>query len=133
MGLVSGRGTAIALACLTRFEGLVLFVPLAAWSYWRYRENHVLRGRLIAAGLICASLCPLSLILVNMLWFHSRTIDLVRTKPMELAQDWAQESITGQRAAEKQSRTDLLAPLPLGTMAERSRPACSKASRRFTC
>ena len=41
------------------------------------------------------------------------------TKPVELAQDWAQESITGQRAAEKQNRTDLLPPLPLWKMAER--------------
>ena len=28
-------GAAIALACLTRFEGLVLYVPLAAWSWWQ--------------------------------------------------------------------------------------------------
>ena len=54
--------------------------------------------------------------LVNMLWFHGRTTDLVRTQPVVLAQDWAQESITGQRAVEKQSRVDLLAPLPLWKM-----------------
>ncbi len=112
-------GMAIALACLTRFEGLVLFVPLAGWSWWRGREGHVSSGRLVAAGLVCASIYPISLMLVNALWFHGRATDLFRTQPMVLAQDWAQESITGQRAVEKQSRPDLLAPLPLGKMAER--------------
>lgn len=112
-------GTAIALACLTRFEGLVLFAPLIAWSWWQLHEGKAHGRRLIAAGLVCASIYPLLLMLVNALWFHGRTSDLVRTKPVELARDWAQESITGQRAVEKQKRIDVLPPLPLWKMAER--------------
>jgi len=124
-------GTAIALACLTRFEGLVLFVPLVAWSWWRWREGNgflgqagkpdvqVSLGRLVAAGLICASIYPLSLMLVNTICFRGRTTDLVRTEPVVLAQDWAQESITGRRAVEKQGRVDLLAPLPPWKMVQR--------------
>ncbi len=112
-------GTAIALACLTRFEGLVLFIPLVGWSWWRAREGNVDRGRLAAACLVCAGIYPLSLMLVNALLFHGRTTDLVRFRTAALAQDWAQESLTGQPALERQSRNDLLAPLPLGKMAQR--------------
>jgi hypothetical protein len=112
-------GAAIALASLTRLEGPVLFVPLVGWSWWRAREGDVSRGRLIAASLLCASIYPLSLMLVNGLLFHGRTTDLVRLRTAALAQDWAQESLTGQPALERRSRTDLLAPMPLGKMAER--------------
>jgi hypothetical protein len=134
-------GAAIALACLTRFEGLVLFVPLLGWSWWRAkkeRENvrqgeretkdfstsHALTfsrsssQRLLLSGLLCASIYPLSLLLINTFWFHGQTTELVRTKPVELAQDWARESIAGQRSVEKQiSRPDLLPPLPPWNMA----------------
>jgi hypothetical protein len=112
-------GAAIALACLTRFEGLVLFVPLTGWSWWRRQEAVNCRGRLIAAGLVCASIYPFSLMLASALWFHGRTTDLVGTRPVMLAEDWAQESITGQRSMEKLRRPDVLAPLPVVKMAER--------------
>ena len=113
-------GTAIALACLTRFEGLVLFVPLVGWSWRRAREGDVCRGRLVAACLLCASIYPLSLLLINALVFHGRTTDLVRLRTAALAQDWAQESLTGRPSLERQSRTDLLAP-----------PSPAKMARRF--
>ena len=112
-------GTSITLACLTRFEGLVLFVPLIAWSWRRLREGNVSRGRLVAAGLVCASIYPLALMLANATLIHGRTTYLVRFQPVALAQDCAQESITGQPALERQSRTDLLPPLPPGKMAQR--------------
>jgi len=136
-GWYLAAGMAIALACLTRFEGLVLYIPLVVWLYLRGREGNGFRGqarapcthgrpdvqlsrnRLVVAGLVCASLYPLSLMLVNTLCFHGRTTDLVRTEPVALAQSWAQESITGQRAVEQQNRIDLLAPLPLWKMAQR--------------
>jgi hypothetical protein len=107
------------LACLTRFEGPVLFVPLVGWSWWRGRQGDVSRGRLVAACLLCAIIYPLSLMLVNALWFHGRTTDLVRLRTAALAQDWAQESLAGRPALERQSRTDLLAPLPPAKMAQR--------------
>jgi hypothetical protein len=138
-------GTAIALACLTRFEGLVLFVPLLVWSWRRgnkqgmsreagashassfilHASSFVLhpssfvRSRWIAAGLFCVGIYPLSLLLANALWFHGSTTDLVRSKPVELAHEWAQESIAGQRPPQKQGRTYLLAPLPMRKMVER--------------
>ena len=59
------------------------------------------------------------MLLVNRLWFLAGQPNWSARKPVELARDWAQESITGQRAVEKQSRIDLLAPLPLWKMVER--------------
>ena len=118
-GWYLAAGTAIALACLTRFEGLVLFISLAAWTWWRLRDGNASRGRLLAAGLVCASIYPLSLMLANALLIHGRTTYLVRMEPVALAQDCAHEMITGQPAQERQSRTDLLEPLPLGKMAQR--------------
>jgi hypothetical protein len=112
-------GAAMALACLTRFEGLVLYVPLLAWSCWRAREDHASLRPLIAAGLVCASVYPLSLVLINATWFHGHTTDLVRTEPIALAQDWAQESFAGQRTAEKRARADLLPPLTSWKMVSR--------------
>ncbi len=112
-------GTAIALACLTRFEGFVLLFPLAAWSWRRLGEGKVISRRWAAAALLCASVYPLTLLLINAVWFHGRTVDLIRDEPLELAQNWAWEVISGQRVAENQNRADLLPPLPPWKMAGR--------------
>ena len=111
-------GATIALACLTRFEGLVLLAPLAGWSWRRASQDPAARSRLTLAGLACAGVYPLVLLGINAFWFHGRTADLVRTKPMELAQDWARETMND-RPVEKQTRFDLLPPLPLGRMLPR--------------
>jgi hypothetical protein len=139
-------GAAITLACLTRFEGLVLFIPLLGWTWWgggggggeaaggeggrgggEGRDKRkptrsvpdTTRYRLVVWGLVCASFYPLSLFSINAFWFHGRTADLIRNKPVELAQDWAQESITGHRSLENRDRSDLPPPLPQWKMAER--------------
>jgi 4-amino-4-deoxy-L-arabinose transferase-like glycosyltransferase len=110
-------GAAIALACLTRFEGLARLVLLAAWSLGRSGVG--VRRRLIVGGLVAASIYPLTLLLASGLWYHSAATGLLRTKPVELARDWAQESITGRREAENLARPDLPPPLPAGKMAGR--------------
>ena len=135
-------GVTIALACLTRFEGLALFALLAAWSVWRARqragntepgarsEEHgaepsysslpVPRSlRLIFGGLACVAIYPLSLVYVNCLWYHGNVTGLVRTEPAELARDWAQESFSGRPEAKTLARPDLLPPLRWWKMAER--------------
>ena len=130
-------GVTIALACLTRSEGLALFALLAAWSVWRARQG-AWKGagtallpsplsplpsscslRLLFGGLICIAMYPLSLLYVNCLWYHGTMIGLVRTQPVELARDWAQESLSGRREAKQLARPDLLPPLPWWKMAER--------------
>jgi hypothetical protein len=142
-------GVTIALACLTRFEGLALFALLAAWSLWRARQGarngeqgarsteHGAESsysplpaprslpstsrslRLLLGGLLCVAMYPLSLLYVNCLWYQGRVSGLVRTEPAELARDWAQESVSGRSAARQLARPDLLLPLPWWTMVER--------------
>jgi hypothetical protein len=137
-------GVTIALACLTRFEGLALFALLAAWSMWRARQGarsleqgagskehgvgpegsilHAPRSPLPAilfGGLMCVAMYPLSLLYVNCLWYHGNVSGLVRTEPAELARDWAQESVSGRSESRKLARPDLLPPLPWWKMAER--------------
>jgi hypothetical protein len=135
-------GVTIALACLTRFEGLALYLLLAAWSVWRTRQGAGSREqgaersllsppsplalhpsspapRLLLGGLMCLAIYPLSLLYVNCLWNHGSVAGLVRTQPVELARDWAQESFSGRPEAKKLARPDLLPPLPWWKMAER--------------
>ena len=49
----------------------------------------------------------------------ARTTELVRTKPVELAQEWAQESLAGQRSVEQQEPPYMRAPLPWWKMIAR--------------
>ncbi len=139
-------GVTIALACLTRFEGLALFALLAAWSLWRawqgarstehggdcpdfcvskngtvpFAALHSSRSlRLLVGGLVCVAMYPLSLLYVNCLWYHGNVTGLVRTQPVELARDWAEESLSGRPEAKTLARPDLLPPLPWWKMAER--------------
>lgn len=142
-------GVTIALACLTRSEGLALFPLLAAWSVWRARQGarstepgaaskeqgaarsfsilpsplfplpSLISLRLLLGGSICLAMYPLSLLYINTLWYHGTMIGLVRTQPVELARDWAQESLSGRAEAKQLARPDLLPPLPWWKMAER--------------
>ena len=68
---------------------------------------------------MCVVIYPLSLLYVNCLWYHGKVTGLVRTQPVELACDWAQESFSGRPEAKKLARPDLLSPLPWWKMAER--------------
>jgi hypothetical protein len=125
-------GTTIALACLTRMEGLALFLLLAAWSLWRVRQGAVspspllpfppsscLTVRLLLGGLICVSVYPLALLAINQLWYQGNVTDLVRTQPADLARDWARSTITGERETTNLGRPDLGPPLPAWKLAER--------------
>ena len=75
--------------------------------------------RLIAGGLVCISIYPALMGMIHLTWYRGLAAnDFVRTEPLMLAQDWAEEMM-GERSAEKKRRADLLAPLPLWKMAER--------------
>ena len=121
-------GVTIALACLTRFEGLALF---AFWPPGRCGGQDIGHStgsmeieqsrslRLLIGGLMCVAMYPLSLLYVNCLWYHGNVTGLVRTQPVELARDWAQESFSGRPEAKTRARPDLLPMLPWWKLAER--------------
>ncbi len=128
----AAAGTTIALACLTRFEGLTLYALLAVWSVgqgaWSAERTgnapcSSLRApcslRLALGALLCASIYPLALLLINGLWHHGAATELVRSQPAELAQSWMQESFSGQREAKMLARPDVLPPLPAWKLADR--------------
>ena len=96
-------GLAMALAALTRFEGLLLLMPLVLWSFWcggtrRGSESaareistaeHGLRWRLVAGSVLCVSVGPLLVTLVSVFWVRTHTPwQLVRTDPARLAREW---------------------------------------------
>jgi len=135
----AAAGTTIALACLTRFEGLTLYALLAVWSVGQGARSRVqgawsaertgntpcssLRApcylRLALGAMICASIYPLALLLINGLWHHGAVTELVRSQPAELAQSWMQESFSGQREAKMLARPDVLPPLPAWKLVDR--------------
>ena len=133
-------GAAIALACLTRIEGMTLFLLLAAWSLWRIRRGawstehraehacspHPIPRSLLPApcslllgGLICVSIYPLALLAINHLWYRGNVTGLVRTQPADLAGDWARATITGKRETKNLGLPELEPPLPAWKMIER--------------
>jgi len=51
-------GIGFILACLTRFEGLFLLIPMGLWSLWRWLALRESRGRLIVGLALCLGLVP---------------------------------------------------------------------------
>ena len=123
--LFLAAGVATALAALTRFEGLLLLMPLVCWSVGRGVARPELRRRLVLGGLTSAGVYPLLLVLVSSLWVQSYAPwQLIRAEPVKLAGQWAQSGWTGR---DRQSDDNL----PWG-----ARPAplsLPQSIERFTC
>jgi hypothetical protein len=87
LGLFAAAGVAMVLASLTRFEGWLLVVPLALWSFWRWRASAEVRKRLLAGALLCAGL----VVMARMTWIgdHSPAA-LFRKDPLVVAERWAE-------------------------------------------
>jgi hypothetical protein len=91
IGLSIAAGLAVALAILTRFEGLYLLIPLGLWTFWRYRAlNSGLDRAKLAAGTVLAIIAfPLLILLVNftLLRHHSQWVT-TRFAPLSLIHYW---------------------------------------------
>ncbi len=91
IGLSLAAGLALSLAILTRFEGLLLFVPLGLWTFWRFRALN--RGRdkaKLAAGWVLAFFAlPALILLVNftLLRHHSQWVT-IRSSPLSFIGRW---------------------------------------------
>jgi hypothetical protein len=94
LSLFLAAGLAIALAALTRFEGLFLFLPLALWTTRRARGNtfHEARDdrkRLILGAAMCAGILPALLVLASAVWLRGHAPwELLRSDPLTLVADW---------------------------------------------
>jgi 4-amino-4-deoxy-L-arabinose transferase-like glycosyltransferase len=88
--LFLAAGLAVTLACLTRFEALVLLIPLGLWSLGRFRACPQLRRRLLVGVTLSIAVFPMLLTLGWVLWFRGEGPSrLVRLQPLELAGTWA--------------------------------------------
>ena len=92
-------GLAMALAAMTRSEGLFLLVPLLLWSFWRGtgivrvmapgtpREASALRRKLLLGVMLAVGVFPALLVLASLFWFRGHAPwELVRTKPLEFVE-----------------------------------------------
>jgi hypothetical protein len=97
-GYFAAAGAAIALASVTRIEGLFLLIPLVLWTFWRWRALRTGHTRLMGAAL-CVAVVPLLLLLVNMAWLYGRFgATLVRLDPLARVGPWL-ASMLGHAAA----------------------------------
>ena len=76
-GCFLAAGVAIALASLTRIEGMFLLVPLTLWTFWRWRAltggplptgEGTAHRQLLLGAILCVGFFPLLLALINVLW-----------------------------------------------------------------
>ena len=87
--LFMAAGVVVALAALTRVEGLFLVIPALLWPFWRWRALRAGRGRL-ATGVARRCLAfPSLLALVNVTLLRGQSgFELPRSRPLETAQAW---------------------------------------------
>jgi hypothetical protein len=101
-GYFVAAGAAITLASLTRIEGLLLLIPLALWTFWRWSALATGRGKLLRGATLCVAVFPSLLVSVNLIWLCMRLSGQfewagVRLSPLARVQWWL-ESVFGSGA-----------------------------------
>jgi hypothetical protein len=65
LSMFAAAGIVSTLAVMTRTEGILLLIPFAFWSLWRWIALEESRRRLLAGVLVCVFITPAILLLVN--------------------------------------------------------------------
>jgi hypothetical protein len=98
-------GVAMAMATLTRSEGLFLLAPLLLGSVWRGRalaaiprdaprEASALRRKLALGLLLAVGVFPALLVLASTFWFRGHAPwELIRTRPLGLVEQWVRTGL----------------------------------------
>lgn len=98
--LFAAAGLSVALAALTRFEGLFLMIPLAGWSLVRAWHFPAARWRLAAGGLIVVLSFPLAVYGIRVLWLGDAPVEqMVRTDPLDRVRFWISSWLPEDEAA----------------------------------
>jgi 4-amino-4-deoxy-L-arabinose transferase-like glycosyltransferase len=85
----AAAGAAIALAVLTRFEGLFLLLLAAGWTIARSHATPAIRWRLARNLLISALALPMALLVMNLVWMGGQPHwELFRTEPIVRGWHW---------------------------------------------
>lgn len=67
-GYFVAGAVAIALASLTRTEGLFLLIPLTLWTFWRVLALRTDRKKLMLVAILCLVVFPSLLVAANVAW-----------------------------------------------------------------
>ncbi len=94
LGIFVAAGLTITLAALTRIEGLFLLMPLVCWSVSRWRALTESRGRLVLGAVLCVTVAPALLLLINVTWLRDHPHwEFSRLKPLVLVGHWFQSLV----------------------------------------
>jgi len=103
--LFAAAGLSVALAALTRVEGLFLICPLLIWPFWRWWALKSHRGRLIAGVLVSLFIFPSLLVLINFTLLRGHTqFELPRSEPLQLVKVWMSWLTSGESGGEADAR-----------------------------
>jgi len=110
-------GVATALACLTRFEGLYLFLPMGLWAVWRFGAVRDGRPRLVAGVGVFLAVLPAMVLAANLVWrqAHGQWL-LPRLDPALRAVVWLQ-GLAGRLPSDPSIPVTAAPPLSLAQMA----------------
>jgi hypothetical protein len=98
-------GLAVAMAVMTRSEGMFLLVPLGLWSFWRGRapvaiaagtprKASAMRRKLVLGLILAVGVFPSLLALASLFWFRDNAPwELVRTYPLKFVELWIQAGL----------------------------------------
>jgi hypothetical protein len=113
-------GPVLILALLTRFEGLILLLPLVLWTFWRWVALKSARVRLALGVVLCMGAVPAVAIVAVTLWWPVAWENLsLRLDPWARFQTWL-DYAAGNTAAAQAGLNPLLPadvePMPLRIM-----------------
>jgi hypothetical protein len=110
----------LLLALLTRFEGLILLIPLVLWTLWRWIALRTARGRLVLGAAMCVATVPALALGAALFWIRVPLEDLpLRLDPWTRFQTWF-DYVAGHTSAALAGFNPLLPadmePMSLGSM-----------------
>jgi hypothetical protein len=92
-------GVTIALAALTRVEGVFLLIPLVLWTFWRLLALRTDRKKLLIGALFCVPAFPVMLLAINVALFYDHLgLATIRLSPLARIEPWL-ESLCGFEAS----------------------------------
>ena len=99
-------GLAMAMAAMTRSEGLFLLVPLLLWScrthhaprdgfHHAERDEYMVAGKRLLGAMLAVGIFPALLVLASLFWFRGHSPwELVRTHPLNFVEQWIHSGAT---------------------------------------
>ncbi len=114
IGLYVAAGLAMALAMLTRVEGLFLLIPLVFWSIRRSRALTAGRWRPAVGAALCLAVAPILFCCANVLWLKDvHQWQTIRVLQVTLAAKWSASFVPAAQGARTGEQAPRRPPGPL--------------------